>query len=51
MTTPDPCLRHPRATWVASCTQCSAWHLHRMRTLARPSGAARTSRPLAREAG
>jgi hypothetical protein len=22
-----PCYRHPRGTWIASCQDCTAWHL------------------------
>ena len=22
-----PCTRHPRHVWIASCAECTAWHL------------------------
>ena len=27
MTAPTPCYRHPRGVWIASCHDCTAWHL------------------------
>jgi hypothetical protein len=27
MSTSTPCYRHPRNVWLASCDDCTAWHL------------------------
>ena len=27
MSATTQCYRHPRGTWIASCTDCTAWHL------------------------
>jgi hypothetical protein len=27
MTASTPCYRHPRRVWIASCQDCTAWHL------------------------
>lgn len=34
---PTPCLRHGRV-WLASCTGCTAWHLHRQIAARGPAG-------------
>ena len=27
MTVATQCFRHPRGTWIANCSDCTAWHL------------------------
>jgi hypothetical protein len=27
MTATTPCYRHSRGTWIAACSDCTAWHL------------------------
>ena len=27
MTATTPCYRHPRGIWIASCQDCTTWHL------------------------
>jgi hypothetical protein len=48
-----PCYRHSRATWMAACDDCTAWHLAAVRArrdAASAQGAARTTlRPVDRQ--
>jgi hypothetical protein len=48
MTATTPCYRHPRGIWIASCQDCTAWHLaaaigRRALAMPRPSTAARVA--------
>jgi len=51
MTSPTPCLRHPRSLWMAGCLDCRSWHLHRTRTLVHPLAEGRTAERSGRRAG
>jgi hypothetical protein len=48
MTATTPCYRHPRGMWIASCQDCTSWHLavaigRRAQTAPRPTTAARAA--------
>lgn len=35
-----PCTRHHRHVWMASCAECTAWHLAALAAAAEPTAAA-----------
>jgi hypothetical protein len=54
MTATTPCYRHSRGTWIAGCSDCTAWHLAvacgrraQVAVLPPPAGPASTDAPAA----